>query len=134
MLQSLAGKGQLHLISSATYLSILKGNVSMPCQQTGTHLGKSTFPFSENQSGSLEFLQTCRTCLWSSLRNLSCPWVSDWCHNLGASSLVNAATFPQQEEKEKGWGDLPPTKDSGKNNFFFYSDAQLKIEPLRIIL
>ena len=111
--------------SSHPPVSILKGNFSIilhlyPANRLEHILGKSTFPFSEDQSGSREFLQTCVTCLLSSLRIISCPWVSDLYHILGASSLVNAATCPQQEEEEQGWG-LP--RGSGKNDFSIFLNA-----------
>lgn len=114
-----------------------------PANRLKNILGKSTKKkkifFSEDQSGSPEFLRTCVTCLLSNLRNLlNCPWVSYLCHILGVSSLVNATTFPSKKGRNED-------KHSGKNNFSIFlkayfqtetnlSGAQLKIEPLTIII
>ena len=147
MPRSLVGQGSAPPYLNC-YLSILKAYFSMilhlyPANRLEQVLGESVFSFAEDQSSSLEFLQTCATCLLSSSRSLlNCRRVSYFCHILGVSSLLNATMCPQKEE-EQGWG-LP--KGSGKNDFSIFlkmpisshkptlSGAQLKIEPLRIIL
>lgn len=115
----------------------------MPCQQTGTHFRQSKFPFSKDQSGSWEFLQTCVNMpVVQFKKSAELSLVSYLCHVLGVSSLVNATICPQQKERRKD-GAAPRILAKMILVYFLMpisrqkltlSGAQLTIESLRKVL